>query len=341
VVKYISRKTTSDPWPVADVEAYQQEIFDHYRSVGFPHFVLTPAEKQRQLTSLLNFDHSNTLRDNTVHQSMHALALSWSFHPHRWSIQCHEMRTPMQVFENDTLFMKAIKKRMQLGTCISDSGIRKACSIYSGTQAVSGFRPSAAASLFHHYCPEGGRVYDPSAGFGGRLLGSFACHVGTYIGVDPSTPTYTGLCQMRNELLTLLPRHVNVELYQKGSEHFRPEKGSIHCAMTSPPYWGLEKYTHEETQSWVRYPGKNEWLHGFMADTLRNCHYGIRNNGYLILNIAGTKEYPSLHTDVVTLAEGLGFRLIATHDLRLSKMVGTKSADASFKLEPCFVFTRR
>ena len=79
------------------------------------------------------------------------------------------------------------------------SSVRKALRTYSGTQGVSNFSPAAAAAIYHHLLPEqGGVVFDPSCGWGGRLLGAIACdRVHKYIGCDPSTETYKGLLRMR------------------------------------------------------------------------------------------------------------------------------------------------
>ena len=66
---------------------------------------------------------------------------------------------------------------------------------YSGTQMVSNFRPTAAAAMYNIFCDvdsplEGttaGTVWDPSMGYGGRLLGAITAGV-NYIGTDPCIP---------------------------------------------------------------------------------------------------------------------------------------------------------
>ena len=39
---------------------------------------------------------------------MHALALAWSYFPHSWGIRCGDKRTPIEAFEDDKVFQKAI-----------------------------------------------------------------------------------------------------------------------------------------------------------------------------------------------------------------------------------------
>jgi hypothetical protein len=238
--------------------------------------------------------------------------------------------------------MKAIAKRMKHGTYISDSGIRKALRSYTGAQAVSNFRPTAAAALYHHYMPIGGTTWDMSSGWGGRLLGAMACsHVGRYIGTDPSTKTMEGLKQMRDELLPLVGRPLEVELYQCGSEEFTPERESIDCAFSSPPYMGTEAYSDEASQSYLKYSSKDAFLNGYLKKTLANCHVGLKPNGYLILNIAGVPSFPTLVYDLVTMAETNGWKLVDRLELLLSKMMGTRGDGETHKKEPILVFQKQ
>ena len=109
---------------------------------------------------------------------MHGLALAWSYFPHCWSVQCGSMKTPMEVFESDIDFKRAIAKRLKYGTGrITDAEIRKAVRSFSGAQGASNFRPTAAAAIYHTFLPTtGGTVWDMSSGYGGRLLGAIACN---------------------------------------------------------------------------------------------------------------------------------------------------------------------
>jgi hypothetical protein len=341
----------------AEMAEYQKAILAYYRIVGFPIYEMGDEEKEDKFLSLLEFDYSNVYREVEANgktafhltQTMHGLSLAWAYFPHMWEVVCNKMRTPMQVFEDDSLFMKAIQKRMTWGVYISDGGIRKALRSFTGTQAVSNFRPTAAAAIYGHFLPpEGGVVWDMSSGFGGRLLGAMACdRVRKYIGTDPSTPTMTGLEQMRDELLPMLYKHkanreeLEVVLLKMGSEDYIPEPESIDLCFTSPPYFDCEKYSLEDTQSYIKYPSQDEWLHGFMKQTLANCHRGLKSSGRLVVNIAVVKSYPNLLKDFIVMAEENGWELETTSYLLLSKMMGTRKDDGeSHKKEPIFVFKK-
>jgi hypothetical protein len=349
---FITRRETDYPWPLeADdtLENHQAALLAYYRITGFPYYDLDVEEQTKKFKSLVKYDHSKIFRDNNVNQTMHGLSLAWTYFHHMWAVKCGEMKTATEVFNDDTLFMKAIVKRMKWGTYVNPSGIRKALRSFSGTQTVSNFRPTAAAAIYHHFLPaEGGVTWDMSCGFGGRLLGAMTCdRVRKYIGTDPGSQTFEGLQKMRDVLLPILYKlqpkrpQLIVELNRCGSEDFVVEPETIDLCFTSPPYFDTEKYSEEETQSYKRFPSKDEWLNGFMKLTLTNCFIGLKPTGYLVVNIANVKSYPTLNDDFVAMAESVGFRLENTANLLLSKMMGTRVAGGdAFKTEPIFIFRK-
>jgi hypothetical protein len=180
------------------------------------------------------------------------------------------MRTVRETFEDDHVFRKVIDKRLRYSDSLTDNSIRKGLRVHTGTQGVSNFRPTAAAAIYHRFMPNGGTTWDMSSGYSGRLLGAFACDkVGMYIGTDPCALTFAGLQATGADIKRLVPeRKLVVELHQLGSELFTPEPGSIDVCFTSPPYFDTERYSDEETQSYKKYPGRKQWLYGFMAETL-------------------------------------------------------------------------
>ncbi len=324
--------------------------FEHHRREGFPVYSLKRDEKRQELLDLLVADHASIIdRQGRIKQTMHGLALAWHYHPHAWNIKCGNRKTPIELFRDDLLFLKAIERRTKLGHAFSDGGLRKILRTFSSTQSVSNFRPTAAAAIYHRYMPEhGGITWDMSAGFGGRLLGALACdRVVRYIGTDPSTYAMDGLREMSEELVPMAEqfgrRTLEVELRQVGSEDFVPERNSLDLCFTSPPFGpGQEKYSDEASQSFKRFPSQHDWLHGYIGATLRNCAHGLKRNGLLAINIASVAVYPNLARVFVRLAQDHGWRLVETLHLQLSKMIGLKHiGKGAFKSEPVYVFRKR
>jgi hypothetical protein len=109
--------------------------------------------------------------------------------------------------------------------------------------------------------------------------------------------------------------------------------------MNSP---ALFLYSEEPTQSYKKFPNREAWLNGFMAQTLDNCYYCLKDDGILAVNIAKVSTFPDLEDAFMSLATSRGrWRHIETLQLALSPMWGTRKPGQKWKLEPIFVFSRR
>lgn len=321
------------------MDIYVNNVFRYYREVrGFPLFPTDIEYRKDEFDKLKSFDISTVYVGDTINQTMHGLGLAWSYMPHSWKVKCNDMLTPWEIFHNDDLFNKAIRKRIKIGDNISDAGIRKILKLFSGSQSVSNFRPSAACAIYDkHLIGTENVVYDMSSGYGGRLLGALACpKVKHYIGTDPCLETFLGLCRMNQDL----GEGKTVELYNFGSEEFQPTADSVDLCFTSPPYFNTEKYSNEQTQSYMKFPTQQSWISDFIGQTVRNCHRALKSNGKLLINIANVKTFPNIEECIVNEISKNGFMLVDTHKLLLSNGTFTKKNGNLYKAEPVFIFTK-
>ena len=246
-----------------------KEVHDLIKSKGFPYY---PTEEKWRNNQLLAFrrdtmvDHKNKV----IGQSTHGLNLAWSYMEHAWGIKCGKMKTPMEVWNDEEHLTKGINKILT-GTFfkkkpahdITDSDMRSMLRRYSGTQMVSNFRPTAAAALYDIFVEKdsplegtsAGTVWDPSMGYGGRLLGAIAAGV-NYIGTDPCIPTYEGLLKIKEDFGH---NHKVYRLLRRGSETFVPQADSLDFVFTSPPYFGWEAYGDEPEQSSIKFSTSDIW----------------------------------------------------------------------------------
>jgi hypothetical protein len=342
------------------------------------HHDLSPDEKEAKLRNLLKYDFSNVIEDGVVKQRTQYNRLASCYFPHMVSVQAGGNRTPLELFNDHPLLIKAMDKsrKLHVGTkkrskaeaeeekkikwlrgflpesLLTTSSIDRALRTFSGTQKVSNFSPVQAASIYHKYLPEqGGVVFDPSCGWGGRLLGAISCkRVRKYIGCDPGTETFKGLERMRDELLPLAQkianRNLDVELHMLGSEtkemRAALEPKSVDLVFSSPPYFAQELYSDDHTQSWKSYSTQEAWLNEFMGQTLDNCAYCLKLGGILAVNIANVSSYRgSLQDNFLALATHKGFAHAETLELQLSAMPGAKHKYRKHKTEPIFVFRKR
>jgi hypothetical protein len=189
---------------------------------GFPHYELSRQEKRDKLRKLIDYDYSPVIRRGIVKQVTHFNPLASCYFPHMSGVRAGGKRTSQELFHDGEKLPWAMGKHNKLRdrsqrerneernlpnifghylppVVLTPSSVRKALRTFSGTQGVSNFSPAAAAAIYHHLLPEqGGIVFDPSCGWGGRLLGAIGCDkVHKYIGCDPSTETFKGLERMR------------------------------------------------------------------------------------------------------------------------------------------------
>ncbi len=322
-----------------ELDAFAVVIFNFYRNRGFPYYELTDDEKVKEFSKLKTFFLANSHRliaDGNVGMSMHGLALAWSYFPHAWDVKVGKMKTPLEVFNDDKVFLAAIRKRFRRGTYFSDSGIRKALRTHSGAQGVSNFRPTASASIYHRYLDGvGNRVWDMSGGFGGRMLGAAVSgKVSHYICNDPSAETVRGLDLLSQDVMSWVS-DFNVSVKMLGSEVSFLQDSSVDLCFTSPPYFDTERYSLDVGQSYIAYPSVERWNEEFLRRTIQNCFRALKSGAPMILNVANVRSHPNLEVDTVRIAEEEGFVLEETLRLLLSNV-----SKGGYKSEPVFVFRK-
>lgn len=320
-----------------DFNQYVEDVFSYYKSNGYPHYPIDPEYRQKEFDKLKRVDIDRLYKDGIISQHMAGLALCWSYMTHAVKVSCDGKRTPFDAFYDDDIFRKVILKRIKYGDGITDAGIRKTLKVYTGTQSVSNFRPTAACAIYNKYA-NNGDIWDMSGGYGGRLMGYIISNSRSYIATEPCGESFEKLIDM----LFDFGEGKHIEIYKEGSEVYQPDKNSLDLCFTSPPYFNTEAYSTEETQSYIKFPTKESWREGFYKQTMRNCYHGLRSDGKMIINTANVRTYKDLVDDTIKCAEEVGFKLIGVDKMALSKMFGTKLKDGDgFKYEPILIFDKK
>ena len=314
------------------------ELFNYWRERGYPTHEKSEYDYKKELSNLILFDERTILQGKDLKQTMHGCGFLWTYFPHWNTVRCGgDKKSVLEHWNDDKELYTLIKKTVDYEIkhnkgVFTTNRLRQNSKVYCSKQSVSNFRPTVAKYIYNTYGNKG-TVWDMSSGFGGRLLGFLASDCKKYIGTDPSTPTHNGLLEMKNDYAYLCK---NIELLCIGSEDYTPEPNSIDLCFTSPPYFDTEKYTDEETQSYKKFPTTDLWLNGFLKKTIENCYLGLKNDGYMIINIANTKSYKTVEEDLIKVADDVGFELVDTLYLNLSSIAGK-----GVKREPVFVFQKR
>ena len=322
-----------------DIKNDLKEIFEYWKETGFPNYQKEDYNLKKELEKIINFNEKTIFDKETknLKQTMHGCGFLWTYFPHWIDVKCgNETNTLLENWNNDEKLYKLIEKTYKWQQKHGNGNftinrLRQNSKVYLNKQTVSNFRPTVAKYIYNTFGNKG-VVWDMSCGWGGRLLGFLASNCTTYIGTEPSTLTYNGLCKIKEDYEYT---NKNIKLYKLGSEIYRPEKNSLDLCFTSPPYFDTEKYANEITQSYIKYKTDIEWCNGFLKDTINNCYYGLKKNGYMIINISNVKTSNILQDMTVKLSLEQGFKHIDTYNLILSSISGK-----GYKFEPVYIFKK-
>ena len=177
-------------------------------------------------------------------------------------------------------------------------------------RSPTNYRPVAARTLIDQFCPWGGTVYDPCAGWGGRLLGFLASSLGqTYIGVDVAPNTIKALEGLYDSTYRFLDHEKTVQLHCTKAQEFTPDQ-DVDLVFTSPPYFDAEIYSKHPGQSCIEYKSYSSWLDGFLLQMLKNATARLKPGGHAVLCVADLKDGSGvlrpLVDDTASIFDGLG-----------------------------------
>jgi len=163
------------------------------------------------------------------------------------------------------------------------------------------FKPNVAKVLYDKLGSE--NILDFSAGWGDRLAGFYASETSEYyLGIDPrkeNHPIYEEQAEFYHKHMTVFEVQKKCDFIESPAEEvdFMGYKDFFDTVFTSPPYFNVERYSYDETQSWVRHKEINEWNENFLQKTLKNLWCSVKSGGYLLVNISDVYSNSKWSTD--------------------------------------------
>jgi hypothetical protein len=163
------------------------------------------------------------------------------------------------------------------------------------------FKPNVA-KMFYEY-NNAKTVLDFSMGWGDRLAGAFAAEcVEHYVGLDPrkeNHPIYEQQRDFYNKHTTFFESPTKTDFYCSPAEDFdySEYENYFDLVFTSPPYFSVERYSHDDTQSWVRYKNIDVWNEHFLHKALGKIIPTVKKGGLIAVNIADVYTNSSWSTD--------------------------------------------
>ena len=233
--------------------------------------------------------------------------------------------TMIDRFYDDHKLKRAIDFSLRFKKSVTPSEIRTSLEMIGGNVATN-FKPMVAKALYEKYVPKNGIILDSSSGFGGRMLGALSSKNNyTYIGTEPCTETFANLNTLGSEIEKVTGRTNSFKVVCKGSEDFNLGKEYFDFSFTSPPYFTLEMYSDEETQSTIKFPTLEEWIEGFVKPTIKNNYDMLKKGSYYAINIADFNIGSNRVEFVdkwIELCEEIGFEYVERIDMKLTTRRG-------------------
>ena len=207
----------------------------------------------------------------------------------RWSVDGTISPGPLRTWKTEkfmTTLMGAAYTlkfpKIDKGTLRTMLGLRK--------YICSQFKPNAAKALYDYFDVK--NVLDFSAGWGDRLAGFYASlNTELYVGLDPRVenhPIYHKQAHYYDKLLTMFENEKKVFFHDSPAEDFDYSEynDTFDIVFTSPPYFNVERYSYDDTQSWVRYKSIGDWNKDFLHKAIVKMWPTIRSGGKLCVNIS-------------------------------------------------------
>lgn len=248
--------------------------------------------------------------------------------PHRWDARYRQKPSVRQAWYDPKYLRRAIQ--FQVGVDDPVTPIRVFRAVQAVVRGPTNFRPALAKAVVEVFCPESGLVLDPCAGYGGRASGTLAAGR-RYFGVDP----HPQAGKSHEELHKLMGGYLRFE--NKPFEDVCLEGVKADLVFTSPPYFMVERYADNASQSWVRYSTWEGWVEGFLQPMVSKSWDYLRSGGVFCVNTKnirdGKKGYP-IGDALVEIANQVGFRLREVLHLPLGR-IGKVAVS-----EPLYVFIK-
>lgn len=220
---------------------------------------------------------------------------------HLYDVQNHKGMSIRKAWKYDSL-MKAIQVNRKTHETPYASEIIRQLGFTCGMSKVTVYRPLLTKRIVQYFGAN--EVLDVCVGWGGRMLGACCvdgCH---YTGIEPHSITHAKLVHMKKDLdLT------TATLHHGTAENILPSlERKYDLALTSPPYYNLEIYSDENTQS-HHYGSYKQWVQAFLKPVILAVLSKLVDGGkslWSVKNIKTDKAY-GLLDDVIQIHRDAGW----------------------------------
>jgi len=143
--------------------------------------------------------------------------------------------------------------------------------------AVNIFRPLVAMEMYAKFQPT--HVLDICAGWGGRCIGAAAMDVPNYTGVEINHGLQDGYAKMKEYLSARSSTNITMRFESALDTNYSALE-PYDMVLTSPPYYFLEKYSHN-----APYANKREMDEKFYKPLVERSYAHLQPGGHFVFNV--------------------------------------------------------
>lgn len=270
------------------------------------HTNYSEGELREDWNKLITWEPNSTALNSTSRLGM---KLCEHFFPHFYEIKSPKGKSFDSLWNDSVVMEKVFRWNRKSHSTPYLSEIKRGVYFCGGLPKSTMYRPQMAKMITR----DSSSVLDPCMGWGGRLLGTVA-NTAHYTGFDPNTKTVEGLRNMvdflgiQNRVTIIHDDALNMDNY---------DIPKVDCVITSPPYFDLEIYSDESTQSITDRSTYNEWEQGFLNPLITKCLDRLAEGGKSCWNVAKVGKH-DMWKSVNDAHEQHGFFKNQTHEIRSS-----------------------
>lgn len=280
------------------------------------------------------YKYERLFNDIVINQSTKGLRISGK-HTHEQRMKCDSINSPSpyRVWNNYKFRKSMLSALWSLKIDKVNNKTLKSC-ISMRKYVASQFRPTSAITIYNMFNAK--NVLDLSSGWGDRLVGYHFSNAESYTGIDPNESLQIGYTNII-DMLDIKGANMNIGC----AEDFE-HKRTYDFIFTSPPYFNVERYTQDETQSFKKFRKLDEWLNGFLFKSLENAYNKLEDGGYMVINISDV--YSNHRVNKICdpmcnfVVEKLGAEYLGCIGYRMSKRKNSKSDSNGVFAEPIWIF---
>ena len=273
----------------------KKAISDAIEGLPLPLLPISEQEAKEDFKNLVEFDTRTLLRKNDIHTKAEYKyeASNWYisnsntgressnyFHQEaRFAAKHWRFDSPLESWTQKKIHQEFLEPLWTMKMGQVNTLMLRQC-IVLRKYLASQFPPAVAKELYNLF--DAKHVFDFSMGWGDRLAGFHASNAESYYGTDPNIAVFKNY-ENQNKLYGTNKKTI---FKNSPAEDLDLSDSEFDMIFTSPPYFDVEQYSTDESQSWQRYKSDDAWLNNFLFVVIEKCWNSLVDGGTLIINIS-------------------------------------------------------